>query len=197
MTRDEFESRWVFGDTAMQLELDALIAALIAAAREEQREVDALHMDICGALGYADLIRRQPLTATPQADEIKRLNRLLNVCNEAHAHNVKLVAERAKQADRIAALEREIAQARVMAPHERKLLEGAGGIAKQLNDFAGDLAQLNDLRDLAEAAWGLIANAGGGDWKREAPEWQEAAARWRARYHVDATTPVTPPEGTG
>lgn len=30
-----------------------------------------------------------------------------------------------------------------------------------------------------ELAWGIIANAGGGDWTRESPEWQAAAARWR------------------
>ena len=29
------------------------------------------------------------------------------------------------------------------------------------------------------AAWGLIANAGEGNWERETPEWQEAALRWR------------------
>lgn len=38
-----------------------------------------------------------------------------------------------------------------------------------------------------EAAWGLIANASGGDWSKESPEWQEAAARWRDRYMIDRT----------
>lgn len=37
--------------------------------------------------------------------------------------------------------------------------------------------------DLIPAAWGIIANAGGGDWGRETPEWQEAATRWRDAYH--------------
>ena len=37
--------------------------------------------------------------------------------------------------------------------------------------------------DLLEEAWGIIANAGGGDWTKESPEWQEAAARWREKYH--------------
>jgi hypothetical protein len=37
---------------------------------------------------------------------------------------------------------------------------------------------VND-QDAIEAAWGIIANAGGGDWTKETPEWQEAAARWR------------------
>ena len=39
--------------------------------------------------------------------------------------------------------------------------------------------------DAIEAAWGIIANAGGGDWTKETPEWQEAAARWRDRVLPD------------
>jgi len=37
---------------------------------------------------------------------------------------------------------------------------------------------------LLEEAWGIIANAGGGDWKKEAPEWHAAAIRWREAYHA-------------
>lgn len=33
--------------------------------------------------------------------------------------------------------------------------------------------------DLLEAAWGIIANSSGGDWKKETIIWQTAAARWR------------------
>lgn len=36
--------------------------------------------------------------------------------------------------------------------------------------------------DLLEAAWGIIANAGGSDWQRESSEWQKAAERWRNDY---------------
>ena len=39
------------------------------------------------------------------------------------------------------------------------------------------------LIEMIEAAWGVIANAGGGDWTKETPEWQEAAADFRERYH--------------
>lgn len=41
-----------------------------------------------------------------------------------------------------------------------------------------------ELLDLAEAAWGVIANVSGGDWSRQKDEWVEAAQRWRARYHA-------------
>jgi hypothetical protein len=38
--------------------------------------------------------------------------------------------------------------------------------------------------DLLEAAWILIANAGEGDWTRESDDWQQAAAKWRDRWHA-------------
>ena len=40
------------------------------------------------------------------------------------------------------------------------------------------------LEDELELAWGIIANAGGGDWQKESPEWQAAAAKWRERYQA-------------
>jgi hypothetical protein len=43
---------------------------------------------------------------------------------------------------------------------------------------------MNDqMDDLLETAWGIIANAGGGNWDTQSLEWQLAAARWRDRYH--------------
>jgi len=45
-------------------------------------------------------------------------------------------------------------------------------------------AALYNYAYLLEMAWGIIANAGGGDWKKETCEWQEAAARWRDDYHA-------------
>ena len=38
------------------------------------------------------------------------------------------------------------------------------------------------MADLLEMAWGLIANAHGGDWDQATPEWREAAERWRDEY---------------
>lgn len=40
-----------------------------------------------------------------------------------------------------------------------------------------------ELNDLLMRAWGLVANAGGGDWKKETGEWQTAAVDWRERYN--------------
>jgi hypothetical protein len=37
--------------------------------------------------------------------------------------------------------------------------------------------------DLLEAAWGIIANANGGNWEDADPEWRAAAIRWRDAYH--------------
>ena len=53
------------------------------------------------------------------------------------------------------------------------------------------------LRDMLELAWGLIANAGGGDWHREGPDWKAAAVRWRdEHYHpsLDAAMKAQTPE---
>ena len=38
-------------------------------------------------------------------------------------------------------------------------------------------------QDLLEAAWGVIANVGNGNWSNESVEWRSAAARWREDYH--------------
>lgn len=35
------------------------------------------------------------------------------------------------------------------------------------------------LECCVDAAWGIIANAGGGDWNTQTPEWKEAAESWR------------------
>lgn len=37
--------------------------------------------------------------------------------------------------------------------------------------------------DLLEAAWGLIANVGQGNWDTQTEGWKEAATRWREGYH--------------
>jgi hypothetical protein len=41
---------------------------------------------------------------------------------------------------------------------------------------------LAEARYLLEIAWGVIANAHGGDWTLESKEWQDAAGRWRDQY---------------
>ncbi len=49
------------------------------------------------------------------------------------------------------------------------------------------------LLELAELAWGVIANASGGNWDRQSQEWQEAAIRWRERWReASAATTTTP-----
>jgi hypothetical protein len=42
---------------------------------------------------------------------------------------------------------------------------------------------MSDL-DRLELAWGIIANAGGGNWETQSPEWVKAAERWRDDYHA-------------
>lgn len=44
------------------------------------------------------------------------------------------------------------------------------------------MAHDSKVSEACEVAWGIIANAGGGDWTKETAEWQEAAARWRDEH---------------
>lgn len=39
------------------------------------------------------------------------------------------------------------------------------------------------VHELISDAWGLIANAGEGNWERESPAWQKAAVTWRDNWH--------------
>ncbi len=39
--------------------------------------------------------------------------------------------------------------------------------------------RLDQADEMLDAAWGLLANASGGDWDKEDPEWKAAAERWR------------------
>lgn len=56
-----------------------------------------------------------------------------------------------------------------------------------------------EQEDLLETAWGVIANASGGRWAEQSPEWQGAAERWRDRWHAtlpklaESAPDVTPP----
>lgn len=53
-----------------------------------------------------------------------------------------------------------------------------------LFDAAAALARLRtaNLPDLMEAAWGIISNAGGGNWDLETAMWRQAAENWRESY---------------
>lgn len=41
--------------------------------------------------------------------------------------------------------------------------------------------------ELEESAWGIIANAGRGNWDNESPDWKLAAKKWRDKYYKDKT----------
>lgn len=48
----------------------------------------------------------------------------------------------------------------------------------------GPASTEKELHDALEAAWGIIANAHGGDWLLANGDWQRAAVRWRDNYHT-------------
>lgn len=46
--------------------------------------------------------------------------------------------------------------------------------------------KLSDMRapmELLSRAWGIIANAGEGDWTEETKEWAQTARQWKDDYH--------------
>lgn len=43
-------------------------------------------------------------------------------------------------------------------------------------------AEREKLVDIIELAWGLIANAYGGDWGSASEEWEKAAVKWRDEH---------------
>jgi len=61
-------------------------------------------------------------------------------------------------------------------------------------DMAIGIAQVIDpLLDHLQSAWGIIVNAGGGDWNNESEEWTNAANEWRNIWHdiLNAKLPET------
>lgn len=55
----------------------------------------------------------------------------------------------------------------------------ADEILRQRNKYFGLAGWAGNL---LEAAWGIIANVSGGDWKKQDDGWQAAAASWRDTY---------------
>lgn len=40
------------------------------------------------------------------------------------------------------------------------------------------------MMQMLETAWGIIANASGGNWAKETPQWRDAARKWSDAYHL-------------
>lgn len=75
------------------------------------------------------------------------------------------------------------------------------GIAPDLREAAAELSRLSEAQeaskamvDAAEMLWVVLANASGGDWTQQSPEWQEAAARWRDNYFAALARLTAAPE---
>ena len=76
---------------------------------------------------------------------------------------------------------------------QRQVLMGQAmeQLRARVNTVAAEFARCTPEANLIESAWGIIANAGGGNWDRETAEWRGAAERWRDEFHawLDATRP--------
>lgn len=86
-----------------------------------------------------------------------------------------------------AALGMKVVESEALKPGQIALINGDTGKAVDAFEIIEKLTAERDalkaenarLMDALETAWMLIANASGGDWDRERPEWVEAAKRWR------------------
>ena len=69
---------------------------------------------------------------------------------------------------------------------EQGIAWGCGSYKKGIEPWQSQNCQLNVAEDEVErlqddmrTAWGIIANAYGGDWAQASDEWKAAATRWR------------------
>lgn len=58
------------------------------------------------------------------------------------------------------------------------------------NERAQLLESAADLLDHLETAWGVIANANGGNWDSASQDWRTAAEKWRDRWHEILRSPI-------
>jgi len=66
-------------------------------------------------------------------------------------------------------------------------------VVQILQAMADDSDMGND--DMLESAWGIIANAYGGDWDlAQNKDWKPAVIRWRDQYHSNLPEPLTKEE---
>jgi hypothetical protein len=64
-------------------------------------------------------------------------------------------------------------------PHAAGMRAWAARLTAIIERYEKERAEASDL---LEAAWGIIANAGAGNWERESRDWQNAAPAWRDEY---------------
>lgn len=55
--------------------------------------------------------------------------------------------------------------------------------APELEQRVGGKTATELMADAAHMFWGVVANVSEGDWSKQSPEWQAAAARARDHYH--------------
>lgn len=175
-------------------------------AKESRTELDAARariaeLELLGA-GVREDIHQAALNRAARAEaraesaearvkELERLTEHVSDINEALVGGdpkyagwkrddaVRDMFSRAESAERALAEAREDAmqtEARLVAISDER-----GTLRAELAEARAQNAALDDI---IFDAWGIIANAGRGNWTLEHPEWQEAAARWRdTKFH--------------
>ena len=103
-------------------------------------------------------------------------------CQDEIRKNIDLCGRLSFLFDAISVLQTEEAITPATAESMQSALGWFGSLARE-DDFKG--TRINDLLESEEAAWGLIANAYGGNWElaSKVSGWKAAAERWRDHYH--------------
>lgn len=66
-------------------------------------------------------------------------------------------------------------------PDEASFYKDAAKVLRE--EIAKHDEPLRQAADLCELAWGVIANAYGGNWDNASEDWRGAAERWRDEWH--------------
>jgi hypothetical protein len=111
-----------------------------------------------------------------QSEELKRAE-----AAEAALERTEAEREALREALERAALE--------IDEHKQEVIEASASAVCRGNE-------LKKMDDAAEMLWIVVANASGGNWSEQSPDWQEAAARWRDNYYATlaaraSATPAT------
>ena len=71
----------------------------------------------------------------------------------------------------------------VSADFARRLERERDSLQDQRDFAMGEIERLRkEYFEMLDSAWGLMANAGGGDWDLQTEQWRQAARRWRDKY---------------
>lgn len=217
----EAVGEWIreLGQRAERAEQDAMMWKDQAAQEASrgaslQRELSQAYSDKNQALGLCETLQREREEAQRHLDDANTdVEHLMQVVSSERA-----ARQEAEEAIRVALVQLEqideAISTAIIDEHARGQV--IGDFHSKMDHLIGRLDEIEsaleaalteepgrgkpqglDGMDLLELAWGVIANAGGGNWTLETQDWQTAAAAWRDRYFGSIQVADPPPAEEG